>query len=240
MKQRAVLLACGVGMLGGGLSLGLSACAAGFATAGDVVLASSSASAASSMVAASSWPAEMQQATRRTEAYDGAMRQADLRATLITPRLRKVFLQERARFHGRFAHKTQGEWIGFGSADEGVDAHRALTHPEGEEQVLVFVAMYAADQKNRDLSARDTIWDIALVRGDRRVKALSVENVRASPAVKEVFPYIDRFDDLYLFRFPLVDASTGTAVWAPGTDELRLEVTSALAECVVSWTFVGS
>jgi len=99
--------------------------------------------------------------------------------------------------------------------------------------------MYVADQKNRDLSANYSIWDTVLVRGDKKVKPLSVENVRASPAVKEVFPYIDRFDDLYLFRFPLVDLN-GTAVWAPGPDELRLEVKSALADCVVSWALQGS
>ncbi|MDP2340467.1 MAG: hypothetical protein Q8O67_05900 [Deltaproteobacteria bacterium] len=187
-----------------------------------------------------SWETEMAEATRRVEPYDWFMRQADLRATLITPRLRKAFLDERARFHGRFADETQRELIGLGNVDEGVDAARTIARPEGEEQVLVFVAMYAADQKNRDLSASYSIWDTALVRGDKKVKPISVENVRASPAVREVFPYIDRFDDLYLFRFPLVEASSGTALFGPGPEELRLEVKSALAECVVSWTLQGT
>lgn len=213
------------------LALGLG-CATPWPREGGVTLAPPS--------SPSTWEPELLAATRRVEPYEWTMRKADLRATLITPRLRKVFLDERARFHGRFADETQQELIGLGSADEGVDAKKTLSKPETEEQVLVFVAMYAADQKNRDLSASYTIWDTHLVRGDKKVKPLSVENVKASPAVAEVFPYIDRFDDLYLFRFPLVEASSGTAVLAPGPEELRLEVKSALADCVVSWTLVGT
>ncbi len=212
--------------------LGLAACATAFPQTGGVTLAPPA--------SPSTWQEELLAATRRVEPYKWAMREADLRATLITPRLRKAFLDERDHFHGRFADETQRELVGLGTADEGVGAKKTLSHPEGEEQVLVFVAMYAADQKNRDLSASYSIWDTVLVRGDKKVKPLSVENVRPSPAVKEVFPFIDRFDDLYLFRFPLVDAASGTAVWAPGPEELRLEVKSALAECVVSWTLLGT
>jgi hypothetical protein len=210
----------------------LASCATTIPQTGGVTLPPSTSPAA--------WDVELKEATRRVEPYDWFMRQADLRATLITPRLRKAFLDEREHFHGRFADETQRELIGLGTADEGVDAKKTLSKPESEEQVLVFVAMYAADQKNRDLSASYTIWDTALVRGDKRVKPVSIENVRASPAVREVFPYIDRFDDLYLFRFPLVEASSGTALFGPGPQELHLEVKSALAECVVSWTLQGT
>jgi hypothetical protein len=185
-----------------------------------------------------SWTTEVTAATRRVEPYDLAMRQADLRATLITPRLRKAFLDERAQFHGRFGDNTQRDLVGMGDADEGVDAKAARAAPKSEEEVLVFVAMYVADQKNRDLSASYTIWDTALVRDGKRVKATEVENVRFSPAVKEVFPYVDRFDDLYLFRFPLVDAATGASAFAPGGGPLSLEVRSAIADCVVTWTLV--
>lgn len=182
-----------------------------------------------------SWSTEVFAASRRSEPYDWFMRQADLRATLVTPRLRKAFLDERATFHGKFADKTHEELVGLGTADEGVDAAKTLSGPAGEEQVLVFVAMYVADQKNRDLSASYTIWDTTLSRGGQQVHPIAVENVRMSPAVQEVFPYIDRFDDLYLFRFPLVDAKTGTSVFGESTEPLRLEVKSALADCVVSW-----
>lgn len=208
-----------------------ASCATPYAASGPVEMSPTAPS--------STWDLEVAAATRRVEPYDWLMRQADLRATLVTPRLRKAFLDERSQFHGRFADQTQQELIGLGSADEGVDAEKTLAQPGGEEEVLVFVAMYVADQKNRDLSASYTIWDTALSRGGQKVKPTRVENVRASPAVKEVFPYIDRFDDLYLFRFPLVDAKTGTRLFAESKEPLQLEISSALADCVVSWDLQG-
>ena len=57
----------------------------------------------------------------------------------------------------------------------------------------------------------------------------------SSPAVAAIFPYVDRFDDLYMVRFPLVDAE-GRSFLAPGPEPLRLEVKRALADCSLSWT----
>lgn len=188
---------------------------------------------------ATTWDAELARATRRVEPYQWAMRQADLRATLITPRLRQAFLTERSRFHGRFARDAATELLAMGVVDEGVDA-TAIDRPKGEEQILVFVAFYAADQKNRDLAITGSIWDVALVRGGARVKPMAIEAVRSSPAVSQVFPYVDRFDDLYLLRFPLVDPATGAAPLAPGTEPLHLEIASALATCDVSWSLVDA
>ena len=181
------------------------------------------------------WEAALLESSRRVEPYDGMDRQADLRATLITPRLRRAFLVERARFHGRFAEQAQRELLGMGSADEGVD-RTPLARPPGEDQILVFVAFYAADLKHRDLASHTTIWDTHLVRGTTRVAPLAIEPVRLSPAVRELFSYVDRFDDVYLLRFPLVDPASATALLAPGADPLTLEVNSAVAEASVSWS----
>jgi hypothetical protein len=56
-----------------------------------------------------------------------------------------------------------------------------------------------------------------------------------SPAVADIFPFVDRYDDLYLIRFPLVDLQ-GHSFLSPGGEPLRLEVKSALADAVVEWT----
>jgi hypothetical protein len=53
--------------------------------------------------------------------------------------------------------------------------------------------------------------------------------------VQEVFPHVDRYDDLYLLRFPAVDPANGAPLLWPGAD-VELEVTSALADCRVAWT----
>jgi hypothetical protein len=177
--------------------------------------------------------AEARNATRRSEPYDGAVRLADLRATLLTPRVRKAFIDARGDFHGAFADDLARDVVAMGNADEGVDAP-TRSGPPGDGDVLVFVAMYASDQKNRDLAVSTSTWDVRLVRGAVTVKPLAIERVRRSPAVTAVFPWVDRFDDLYLLRFPIVDPSTSTTVLAPG--ELRLDVSSAQATCAVSWT----
>jgi hypothetical protein len=179
------------------------------------------------------FPAEARSATRRSEPYDGAVRLADLRATLLTPRVRQAFIKAREGFHGAFADDLARDVVAMGNADEGVDAP-TLAGPPGDGEVLVFVAMYASDQKNRDLAVSSSTWDVRLVRGAVAVKPLAIERVRRSPAVTAVFPWVDRFDDLYLLHFPMVDAATSTAVLAPG--ELRLDVSSAQASCAVSWT----
>lgn len=175
---------------------------------------------------------EARAATRRSEPYDGAVRLADLRATLLTPRVRKAFVDDRERFHGAFAADFARDIVAMGNADEGVDA-ATLGRPPGEGEVLVFVALYASDQKHRDLAVSSSTWDVRLMRGGTAVKPLAIERVRQSPAVMAVFPWVDRFDDLYLLRFPIVDPATSTAVLAPGV--LRLDVSSAQASCAVSW-----
>jgi hypothetical protein len=119
-----------------------------------------------------SWDEELRGATRRVEAYDWAMRQADLRATLITPRLRQAFAREQARFHGRFARDAAKELLAMGVVDEGVDA-TAIARPGNEEQVLVVAALYVAEQRHRDLAMKGSIWDVALVVDGVRVKPLA-------------------------------------------------------------------
>jgi hypothetical protein len=181
-----------------------------------------------------SWDAAWREATRRAQPYEYVtVRAADLRATLVTPRLRKAFLDHRSEFHGQFAKEIAKDLVQMGNADEGVDAPMKAK-PDAEEQVIIFVAMYVTNQKERDLAANTTIWDTRLVRGSASVKPIKIETLRMSPAVPEVFPYVDRFDEIYLLRFPLVDTQ-GRSFLTPGGDPLRLEVRSALADAVVEW-----
>jgi hypothetical protein len=183
-----------------------------------------------------SWEDAVRESTRRTEPYDHTLRLADLRATLMTPRMRTAFAHDRERFHGRFTRDLHAELIALGQKpDEGVDAPM-MKGPEGEEQMLVFASLYVSDSKHRELQIRQTIWDTELVRGNVRVKAIAIEPVRGSPAVSALFPYVDRFDEHYLLRFPLVDAASGQSMLTPSAEPLRLEIRSAIAACVVEWT----
>lgn len=107
-----------------------------------------------------------------------------------------------------------------------------------EEQVLVYAALFVRETRFRDLGTSTTIWDVQLVRGDTRVSAIAYEPLRFSPALEELLPYVDRFDEVYLLRFPLV-ARDGTPLLSPGDPPLRLEVRSALGDLVAEWTLVG-
>jgi hypothetical protein len=102
--------------------------------------------------------------------------------------------------------------------------------------VLVFVAFYASDPKNRLLATHSSIWDVALTTRRGRVAPTAIDVIRSSPAVVDVFPWIDRFDDLYLLRFARSDPSGAPLLGA--SENLSLQVRSALADCAVSWSLV--
>jgi hypothetical protein len=185
--------------------------------------------------AATTFDAARDEATRRSEAYEVFDRQADLRATLLTPRVRKAFVDDRDRFHGAFAADALRDWVAMGSADEGVDAP-PRRGPPGEDEVLVFIAFYGSDPRTRPLATKTSIWDVALVRQGHRARPSRIESLSVSPAVVAVFPYVDRFDDVYLLHFPLVDPATGATMLGAG--DLALELRSPRASCVVRWTLV--
>lgn len=185
------------------------------------------AAAPASSKAEGEWARVLAEHTRQAESFDWTVRQADLRATLVTPRLRKAFLDARDSFHGKLAAEFQTELVGMGQPDEGVDAPMKAA-PDAEADIVVLVALYVTDQKNRDISASYTIWDTTLVVGEQRLKARKMETLKNSPAAAEVFPFIDRFDDLYLLRFP--------GPLPAGGGPLRLELKSALASPAVEWT----
>lgn len=214
-------------MRGPGIALLAAATLAGCNTAGPVKL--------SSAPAETSWDAIVAEHTRRHEVYHELIREADLRATLITPRFRKAFQDHRAAFAGRIADDLRMEFVALGQRpDEGVDAPM-LNGPKAEEEVLVVVAFYARDQSNTDLAASDSIWTTELIRGKAHVRPKKIEPWRYDPAVVAIFPHVDRFDQIYLMRFPLVDAKTGVALLSPGGPPLVLDVKSALAHARVQW-----
>lgn len=187
----------------------------------------------------SRWEAVVREHTRKVESYEWAVRWVDLRATLVTPRLRTAFIAAEPRLHGRVTDEFKHDLLRLGAPpDEGVDAP-IQSGPRAEEEVIIYVCFYVADQKNRDLAAGYTIWDTTLVRGRAKVTPIAIETLKYSPALAALLPHADRFDEIYAMRFPLVDAETGTSMIAPGDEPLRLEIRSALADAVVSWTPVA-
>jgi hypothetical protein len=189
--------------------------------------------------ASGEWEHVVRDHTRQVEIYNWTIREVDMRATVVTPRLRSAFIAARERLHGRAAHDWEDDLLKLGKPpDEGVDAPM-MKGPDAEEQVIVFLCFYVTDQKFRDLAASYTVWDTHLVRGAARVKPTSMSEEPWSPALAALLPHVDRFDDIYILRFPLVDAKTGTAMLSPGGEPLRLELDSAIANAATEWTLTG-
>jgi|GEM_PF-974726 len=186
-----------------------------------------------------SWSDALAEHTRSVRVWNLLLMEARLKATLVTPALRSAYLQNRVDFHGRFAKDLHKELVGYGQRpDEGVDAEM-MSGPEGESELLVIASFYVADRINKDLNSSYSVWDTRLVRGDTEVEATKIESLHNDPAVVEVLPYVDRFDDVYLLRFPLV-GDDGGALMGPGDDELRLEIRSAKGTAAVSWSLQGT
>jgi hypothetical protein len=185
------------------------------------------------------WQKVLKEHTRRNQHYLWSSLEADLRATLVTPRLRSAFVQDRGSFHGAIAREFGDDLLKLGEPpDEGMDAP-LQTRPDAEEEVLVFISMFVRDAKHRDLDASYSIWDIELMRGEAVVRPIDVERVRYSPGLVDIVPYVDRFDKSYMLRFPLVDADTGQPMMSPGGEPLRLRIVSALGEVITEWKLVG-
>ncbi|MCP4500815.1 MAG: hypothetical protein GY822_12710 [Deltaproteobacteria bacterium] len=191
-----------------------------------------------SVTAKGDWAAVLQEHTRSVRVWNLLLMEARLHATLVTPSLRASFLNNRQDFHGRFAKDLNRDLVDFGQRpDEGVDAP-IMSGPEGETEILVLVSFYVANREHKDLNDSYSVWDTRLVRGDATAAPLKIDGKRNDPAVNEVLPYVDRFDDVYLLHFPLASPE-GQALMGPSDEPLRLELRSAIGNATVSWELLG-
>jgi hypothetical protein len=189
--------------------------------------------------APSAWDSVLKEHTRRSQSYVIPSLEVDMRATLVTPRLRSAYIAARERFHGQVGEDLADELGGLGKKpDEGVDG-KMMSGPDSEQYVLVFVAIFVRDARYRDLSVTSSIWDVKLSRATAAVAPDRVERMRVDPALTGVFPYVDRFDQAYLVRFPLIDMTTGAAMLSPGGAPVKLTVASALGTVSTEWTLQG-
>ena len=193
---------------------------------------------------AGAWERVVAEHTRQRRVFnleDVSYMQMDLRATLVTPRLRSAFAQARPRLHGAVAEKFDDVLIEMGAPpDEGMDAERVLTRPLDEERVLVVVSVYVAHEDGANFDhARYSIWDLNLERGDAKVAPEDIERIRYSAALQGLLPHADRYDETYLLRFPLVDTSSGTPLLSPGGEPLRFTVKSGVASATLEWQLLG-
>lgn len=185
------------------------------------------------------WAEEVKLHTTSNEAYHYASLEADLRATLVTPRLRAAFVKARANFHGKPSRDFEKLLL---QLDQPADPPRGddLPEPKGaEQQVVIFASLYVRNLVHRSLDANYSEWDVTLSRGDATVRPVEIDVLRFTPAIKALLPHTDRFDEIYILRFPLVEAESGKVLLAGGKDPVELRIASAMADVSVAWRLEG-
>ncbi len=105
----------------------------------------------------------------------------------------------------------------------------AAERADGERWEEFLIAFFTADRGDNDLSARQSVWRIALVvPGEGDSLPASVDELRTDATLRELYPEIGDYDTVYRVRFPR---------WrAPLTDRpFSLRVTSARGQLTFRW-----
>jgi hypothetical protein len=165
--------------------------------------------------------------TRQDEAFALFEHKITVKATMITPMLRKAY---GARFpevygYGGIVTRTEMKDAGTGT----------------EDTLNFFVAIYTPEFRWNDLNKPDSIWHVSLQRiGDQgdatelAVDARTIEKVKLDENLLTIYPYLDRFDSGYIVRFPLATLD-GRTVIKDGKNRLRLRVASSFAAASLQW-----
>jgi hypothetical protein len=134
------------------------------------------------------WAEARNQATRRSELYDGLVHQATATATHLG-------LPEREARARRL-----GEWLGW--TPEELEKRLAAERAEADQYEDFLVALYTADRKANDLDAPRSIWRVAVEAEEGVILASRSEALEANATIVELFPFVGTFDTVYLVRFP--------------------------------------
>lgn len=111
-----------------------------------------------------------------------------------------------------------------------------------EQHHNFFIATYTPNVHWNDFSRDDSIWRMSLYskgpkgdgQGEAEVAPDAIIPLKVDENLRAVYPYVSRFDKIYLVRFPLVDAWQRPLVGSH-TSEVVLRVASALGVASMRW-----
>ncbi len=128
------------------------------------------------------------EATRQFRLYDGFIHRATATATWLSPPVREAGTRRLA------------EWQGWSAADlEKALAAGQADAALGEEFVLAF---YTASPRDNDLDAKPSIWRIQIDDGTGQAVAATITGVSEDATMRQLFPFIGPFDQVYRVRIP--------------------------------------
>jgi hypothetical protein len=173
------------------------------------------------------WERAVEQWSRQHRVYEVWSDRMNARATYHSPALRKAFTSHRERFHGDFSNFMKRELTDLGGDGQSENFHS------------FFVASYVSWRRYDQLAHAHTIWTLTLESDNgARVAAEKVKELKTTPAVREVYPYVDdRYDRTYLVHFPMADRE-GKPLITAQTRRFTLRISSAYSEATLIWDLV--
>ncbi len=192
------------------------------------------------LLEADSWKSVLKDHTRRKDLYRLTDHVLDARAVLVTPKLRAALVENKNKFGAQAVQKVLQKLLSMDLKDQLKEASLTeQTNHISESPVTVLFAAYVADSQYEVFNATYSPWDIRLQRGNIWVHPDKIEDVRQSPALRSMFPFIDRFDKVYLMQFPSADYRTNTPFIQSSEDTpLEFRFRSAIADVELNWLLI--
>ncbi len=169
--------------------------------------------AAGTDVQAEDYPHVLASWTRDNRLYNGLENKVFVTSVFMTPELRAA------------VRTTYPDVVGHGGP---VTRDELATGPGND--LVFFVTMYTADRKWNDLQTPTSIWKVTM-KGASEVSPSSIVRMRPDENLRTVFPFIGRYDETYVVRFPAGDG----AVIGSATNEVNLRFASGLGETNLTW-----
>lgn len=149
-------------------------------------------------------------------------------ATYLSPEFRKSLIQRRTRLLGLPASEAR---------------RLEVEHQERNQRFHEFiVSAYTAERRWNDFDATTSMWRISLA-NDRRQVVSPIEVIRQDLRTGDLqayFPYITRFQQAYLVRFPKQSLELGSPVIDPTTRSFSLRFMSGVAVSELTWALPSS
>jgi hypothetical protein len=134
------------------------------------------------------WAAVRNASTRRAVLYDEFQQRALITVTYLSPAVREA------------RTSRLGEWLGW-TPQELAD-HLKAEAAEAARYDDFVAALFTADRKTNDLDSRSSVWRMAILLDDGgEVVTREATSLDADATVRNLFPYVSPFDEIYRIRF---------------------------------------
>jgi hypothetical protein len=175
----------------------------------------------SQKLTAEDYPDVLERWTRSDKIYKGLENKLFVTATWHAPEFRRAFAVAFPEIYGHGGNVTRRELVD-------------LTG-DVEQYHNFFMSIYTPDRKWNDLEQDDSIWRVNLIGSDEvAVDPAEILAVKIDANLRAVYPYISRFDEAYIVRFPLADPMHRMVIDSHST-HVSLRIASALGAAEMRW-----